>query len=74
MELKLIIICADCKKQIGTIHKSCKEETIETLLKLAYSYSDKIAWHNLNHGKQVYAAIISDDQTCNLPKSLYTQH
>jgi hypothetical protein len=70
MEIKLVIICADCKKQICNTFKTENQEAFEILLRLADNFSDKIAWHNLNHGQQVYAALVVEDRICNSPKSL----
>jgi hypothetical protein len=63
MEIKVFIICADCKNHIGEMLKPEDQEVVEALLNLASNCNDKIVWHNRNHGRQVYAALVVEGES-----------
>ncbi len=59
--IKVSIVCADCKMQLAVAQKPQEKEIDSALSELADSCEDEIAWHNRNHGQQVYAAYTIDD-------------
>ena len=60
VEIKVFIICADCKDQIGQLLKPEGQEPGQTLLELANWCSERISWHNRHHGQQVFAEYTAD--------------
>jgi hypothetical protein len=73
VEIKVFIICADCKDQIGQLIKPEDKELGQTLLELANRCSRRISWHNLHHGQQVFAEYTTDGKKQPFKKFFITE-